>query len=99
MLNSATRSRCRLSCVGEGLGDPVLGIEAVGHDAGLTVVTHLRQQRDIAAFDEIVGASKNHRVPTFSIARALVALAENSSVSDDDAAMEPESNCAAVILR
>jgi anaerobic selenocysteine-containing dehydrogenase len=86
MLNSATRSRCRLSCVGEGLGDPVLDIEAVGHDAGLTVVTHLRQHRavhrDIAAFDEIVGASKNHRVPTFSIARALVALAENSGVPD-----------------
>jgi hypothetical protein len=38
-----------------------------------------------AAFEEIVRASKRHRVPTLSIAAALVGLAQNSP-SDGDAA-------------
>lgn len=49
------------------------------------VLIALRRCTAKAAFEEIVGASKRHRVPTFSIARALVGLAENSNVPDDDA--------------
>jgi hypothetical protein len=36
-----------------------------------------------AAFEEIVSASKRHRVPTLCIAAALVALAHDSPVDDD----------------
>jgi hypothetical protein len=35
------------------------------------------------AFEDIVRASKRHRVPTLSIASALVALAQNSPFEDD----------------
>ena len=35
------------------------------------------------AFEEIVSASKRHRVPTLSIAAALVALAHYSPLDDD----------------
>ena len=35
------------------------------------------------AFEDIVRASKRHRVPTLSIAAALVALAQNSPFEDD----------------
>lgn len=35
------------------------------------------------AFEEIVRASKRHRVPTLSIAAALVGLAQNSPVEGD----------------
>jgi AmiR/NasT family two-component response regulator len=36
-----------------------------------------------AAFQEIVSASKRHRVPTLGIAAALVALAQDSPLDDD----------------
>lgn len=36
-----------------------------------------------AAFEEIVEASKRHRVPALSIAAALVGLAQNSPLNDD----------------
>ncbi len=52
------------------------------------ILVALRRCTINAAFDEIVGASKRHRVPTLCIARALVALAENSEMPetpDDDA--------------
>ena len=35
------------------------------------------------AFEEIISASRRHRVPTLSIAAALVALAQNSPFDDD----------------
>ena len=38
------------------------------------------------AFDEIVAASKRHRVPTLSMARALVALAENRGMETENTA-------------
>ena len=47
------------------------------------VLVALRRCTINAAFDEIVGASKRHRVPTLRIARALVALAENSALGGD----------------
>jgi hypothetical protein len=47
------------------------------------VLVVLRHCTIDAAFDEIVTASKQHRVPTLCIARALVALAENSPLDDD----------------
>jgi AmiR/NasT family two-component response regulator len=47
------------------------------------VLVALRRCTISAAFNEIVGASKRHRVPTLSIARALVALAQNSPLDDD----------------
>ena len=39
------------------------------------------------AFDEIVDASKRHRVQPLRIARALVALAEGVAADDDAAAV------------
>ena len=50
------------------------------------VLVALRRCTIDAAFDEIVGASKRHRVPTLRIARALVALAENSALDGDSEA-------------
>ena len=47
------------------------------------VLVALRRCTINAAFDEIVGASKRRRVPTLRIARALVALAENSALGGD----------------
>ena len=47
------------------------------------VLVALRRCTIDAAFDEIVGASKRHGVPALRIARALVALAENSSLGGD----------------
>jgi hypothetical protein len=50
------------------------------------VLIGLRRCSINEAFDEIVAASKRHRVPTFCIARALVALAENRGVETDSTA-------------
>ena len=47
------------------------------------VLVALRRCRIEVAFDEIVSASKRHRVPTLRIARALVALAADSPLDDD----------------
>ena len=47
------------------------------------VLVALRRCTIDAAFDEIVSASKRHRVPTLRIARALVALAEKSALGGD----------------
>lgn len=47
------------------------------------VLMALRRCPIEAAFHEIVDASKKHRVPTLSIARALVALAANTAADDD----------------
>jgi ANTAR domain len=47
------------------------------------VLIALRGCTTHAAFDEIVSASRRHRVPTLSIAAALVALAQDSSLDDD----------------
>lgn len=47
------------------------------------VLIALRRCRTDAAFDEIVGASKRHRVQTMRMAAALVALAEDSPLDDD----------------
>jgi hypothetical protein len=44
------------------------------------VLIALRRCTIDSAFDEIVTASKRHRVPALQMARALVALAENASV-------------------
>jgi AmiR/NasT family two-component response regulator len=43
------------------------------------VLIALRHCNMDAAFGEIVSASRRHRVPTLSIAAALVALAQNSA--------------------
>jgi AmiR/NasT family two-component response regulator len=47
------------------------------------VLIALRRCGIEAAFNEIVDASKRHRVPTLSIARALVALAANKPADDE----------------
>jgi hypothetical protein len=47
------------------------------------VLVALRRCTIDDAFSEIVAASKRHRVPTLQIARALVALAENSGFDGD----------------
>ena len=47
------------------------------------VLIALRRCTMDAAFEEIVSASKRHRVPTLSIAAALVALAQDSPLDDD----------------
>jgi AmiR/NasT family two-component response regulator len=47
------------------------------------VLIALRRCTMDAAFDEIVGASKRHRVQTMRLAAALVALAEDSPLDDD----------------
>jgi hypothetical protein len=47
------------------------------------VLVVLRRCSIEAAFKEIVDASKRHRVPTLGIARALVALAQDSPLDDD----------------
>jgi hypothetical protein len=47
------------------------------------VLVALRRCSIRAAFNEIVDASKRHRVPTLGIARALVALAQGSPLDDD----------------
>jgi ANTAR domain len=47
------------------------------------VLIALRRCTMDAAFGEIVRASKRHRVPTLSIAAALVALAQDSPFDDD----------------
>jgi hypothetical protein len=49
------------------------------------VLIALRRCTMDAAFEEIVRASKRHRVPTLSIAAALVALAQEPSLNGDDA--------------
>jgi AmiR/NasT family two-component response regulator len=47
------------------------------------VLIALRRCTIDTAFDEIVRASKRHRVPTLSIAAALVALVQDSPWDDD----------------
>ncbi|HYZ69413.1 MAG TPA: ANTAR domain-containing protein [Mycobacterium sp.] len=47
------------------------------------VLIALRRCTIDAAFEDIVRASKRHRVPTLSIAAALVALAQNSPFEGD----------------
>jgi AmiR/NasT family two-component response regulator len=47
------------------------------------VLIALRRCSTSAAFEEIVGASKRHRIPTLSIAAALVALAQDSQLDND----------------
>ena len=47
------------------------------------VLVALRRCTIDAAFNEIVNASKRHRVPTLCIARALVALAQETPLDDD----------------
>lgn len=47
------------------------------------VLIALRRCTMEEAFDEIVRASKRHRVPTLSIAAALVALAQGSPFEGD----------------
>ena len=52
-------------------------------DRAAGVLIALRRCTTEAASGEIVRVSKRHRVPTLSLAAALVALAENSPVDDD----------------
>jgi AmiR/NasT family two-component response regulator len=47
------------------------------------VLIALRRCTMEAAFEEIVSASKRHRVPTLCMAAALVALAQESPLDDD----------------
>jgi hypothetical protein len=47
------------------------------------VLIALRHCSMDAAFGEIVRASKRHRVPPLSMAAALVALAQDSTIDDD----------------
>ncbi|HET6737001.1 ANTAR domain-containing protein [Mycobacterium sp.] len=47
------------------------------------VLMALRRCTVDAAFDEIVSASKRHRVPTLSMAHALVSLAAKSAHDDE----------------
>jgi hypothetical protein len=47
------------------------------------VLIALRRCSVEAAFEEIVTASKRHRVPTLSLAAALVALAQDAPADDD----------------
>jgi hypothetical protein len=47
------------------------------------VLIALRGCTTDAAFEEIVSASKRHRVPTLSIAAALVGLAHDAPLDDD----------------
>ena len=47
------------------------------------VLIALRRCTMDVAFEEIVSASKRHRVPTLSIAAALVALAQDSPLDND----------------
>ncbi len=53
-------------------------------DRAESVLIALRRCTTDAAFAEIASASMRHRLPTLSIAAALVALAQDSP-SDDDA--------------
>jgi ANTAR domain len=47
------------------------------------VLLALRRCTINEAFEEIVAASKRHRVPTLTMARALVALVENAGAAND----------------
>ena len=51
-------------------------------DRAVGVLVALRRCTVAEAFDEIVVASKRHRVPPLQIARALVALTEGSGQDD-----------------
>ncbi len=55
----------------------------IGQAAG--VVVALRRCTLAEAFDEILDASKRHRVPPVRIARTLVALAEHGDLHDHHA--------------
>lgn len=50
------------------------------------VLIALRRCTTQAAFEEIVRASKRHRVPTLRIAAALVALVQGDPLDDDASA-------------
>jgi AmiR/NasT family two-component response regulator len=58
-------------------------VDARTLDRAEGVLIALRRCTMDVAFEEIVSASKRHRVPTLSIAAALVALAQDSPLDDD----------------
>ena len=52
-------------------------------DQAASVLVALRRCTTDEAFNEILGASKRHRVPALRVARALVALAEDTGDDHD----------------
>ena len=67
-----------------------MDVDARMLDRAEGVLIALRRCTTDAAFAEIVGASQRHRVPTLSIAAALVALAQDSPFDDDATAARYE---------